>query len=96
MFTLLALAFLYSVSYVAGAIAVGRMLVKAPSSRYVAFLAGLGLLRLIALVPVLAGIAFTLVAILGFGVLVVAARRTKVDGTAAATPPPPMPSIPAS
>jgi len=73
---LLALGLLYTVGYVAGAHAVGRLLVKAPTSRFVAFLVGWGILRVIALVPVLGGLAWTLLSIFGLGVLWVASRRT--------------------
>src|SRR5918995_4220080 len=55
LFVLLALALLYTVGYVAGAHALGRMLVKRTSSALPAFLAGLGVLRLIAFVPILGG-----------------------------------------
>jgi hypothetical protein len=92
LFVLLALAFLYTVAYVAGALAIGRLLVKAPASRFLAFLAGWGILRVLALVPVLAGFAFTITAIVGFGVLVAAARRTPVDTSL--PPAPPMPTSP--
>jgi hypothetical protein len=93
-FTLLALALLYTVGYVGGAIAIGRMIVKEPTSRYVSFLAGLGLLRLIALVPVAGGLAFTVVSVFGFGAMAVAARRRSegVGGTVVTPPPPPMPA----
>jgi hypothetical protein len=94
LFLLLALALLYTVAYVAGALAVGRLLVKAPaSSRFLAFLLGWGTLRAAALVPVLAGLAFTVAAILGFGVVAVAARRKPAtEAPALAPPPPPVPA----
>lgn len=75
LFILLALGLLYTVGYVAGAHAVGRLVVKAPTSRFVAFLVGWGILRVVALVPVLGGLAWTLVSIFGLGVLWVASRR---------------------
>jgi hypothetical protein len=87
---LLALGLLYTVGYVAGAHALGRLLVKAPTSRFVAFLAGWGILRVIALVPVLGGLAWTLLSIFGLGVLWVASRR----GTAAPMQTPAVPPTP--
>ena len=74
LFLLLALALLYTVGYVAGAHAIGRFIVKPPSSRYVAFLAGWGIVRVLGLVPILGGLVWTLVAIFGLGALFVAIR----------------------
>jgi hypothetical protein len=76
LFLILALALLYTVGYVAGAHALGRRLLKVPSSRFVAFLAGWGILRVLALIPVVGGIVWTLTAIFGLGVLWVAARQS--------------------
>jgi hypothetical protein len=89
LFVLLALALLYTVGYVAGAHAIGRLLVRNPTSRFLAFLAGWGILRVIALVPVLGGLVWTAAAIFGLGVLWVASRR------AAAQPMPPQEIPPA-
>jgi hypothetical protein len=38
--------------------AIGRLLIKLPSSRFLAFLAGLAILRVLALIPVVGGLAF--------------------------------------
>jgi cytoskeletal protein CcmA (bactofilin family) len=87
LFLLLALALLYTVGYVAGAHAIGRRLVKSPtSSRFAAFLAGWAILRVFGLIPVIGGIVWTLLSIFGLGLLWVAARRS---------PPAPMPEQPA-
>jgi hypothetical protein len=75
LFLLLAFGLLYTVGYVAGAHAIGRLLVKAPTSRFLAFLAGWAILRVLAFIPVLGGLAWTLAAIFGLGVLWVASRR---------------------
>jgi hypothetical protein len=94
LFLLLGLALLYTVGYVAGAHAFGRMLVKPPASALLAFLAGLGVLRLIALVPVLGGLLWVLASIVGLGVLAVAARRSPATAVAyQQTPPPPPPPM---
>jgi hypothetical protein len=93
LFMLLALALLYTLGYVAGAHAIGRLLVKAPTSRFIAFLAGWAILRVLALVPVLGGLAWTLASIFGLGVLWVASRRGVVGPMPAqAVPPPPTPA----
>jgi len=74
LFLLLALALVYTTGYVVGALAIGRLFVKESSSRYVAFLAGWGALRLFALIPVIGGIAWLAGTVLGLGTLWVAAR----------------------
>jgi len=89
LFLILALALLYTVGYVAGAHAVGRLLLKAPTSRFVAFLAGWGIVRLLGLIPIAGGLTWTLTAIVGLGVLVVAARRRPGLPIPAMVPPPP-------
>src|ERR687898_134356 len=92
LFVLLALALLYTVGYVAGAHALGRMLVKRSSSALPAFLAGLGILRLIAFVPILGGVTWLVASVVGLGILAVAARTRTSTAMAyepAAPPPPP-------
>jgi cytoskeletal protein CcmA (bactofilin family) len=95
LFVLLALALLYTVGYVAGAHALGRMLVKRTSSALPAFLAGLGILRLIAFVPILGGVTWLVASVVGLGILGVAARSRSstamVNEPAAPPPPPPSP-----
>jgi cytoskeletal protein CcmA (bactofilin family) len=72
---LLAMLPLLAVGYVTGAWLLGRRLVKPPRSRYVAFLAGWGILRVVALIPFLGGLAWAAATIVGLGALVVAAWR---------------------
>jgi hypothetical protein len=88
LFMLLALALLYTVGYVAGAHAIGRLLVKAPTSRFLAFLAGWAILRAIGLIPVLGGLVWVLAAIFGLGVLWVASRRAATEPSEARAMPP--------
>jgi hypothetical protein len=100
-FLLLGLALLYSVAYVVGTLALGRMIMKQPTSRYLALIVGLGIARVVALVPVLGGISFVLVALAGFGVLALAVRPkrdTPADemGMPASPPPPPAPVTPSA
>jgi hypothetical protein len=81
LFLLFALGLVYSIGYVVGGLALGRLVVKEPTSRYLAFLAGWGALRVIALVPFLGGIAWLVGTVLGLGTLWVAARAPSVDRT---------------
>ena len=94
LFLLMALALLYTVGYVAGAHALGRMLLKPPRSRYVAFLAGWAILRAIALVPILGGIVWIIAAIAGLGALWVAARGARSEPVMTAPVVPPPPAVP--
>ena len=91
LFMLLGLGLLYTVGYVAGAHAIGRLLVKAPTSRFLAFLAGWGILRALGLIPFFGGLTWTLASIFGLGVLWVAGRRRAAEPMPAqALPPPPV------
>jgi hypothetical protein len=98
---LLALALLFWIGYVSAALAIGRLLVKPPTSRLLAFLAGWAILRVVAIVPGLGGIAWFLATVFGLGALAVAARaagRPRADeqvggGAVAMPPPPPMPRL---
>lgn len=92
LFLLLAYALLYTIGYVAGAHAVGRLLVKPPTSRFVGFLAGWGILRLLALIPVAGGLIWLLASMLGLGLLVVASRGGPRVDSPAVVPPPPAPA----
>jgi hypothetical protein len=84
LFLLLALALIYSIGYVVGALAIGRLAIKETSSRYVAFLVGWGALRLLALVPFLDGVLWLVATVIGFGTLWVAARATRREARPAA------------
>ena len=97
---LLALGFLYWLGYTTGAFILGRRLVAAPTHRLVAFLAGWGILRLLALIPGVGGLVWLAATVWGLGALVLAAReagREPSDAAAAgvpAGPPPPVPPPP--
>jgi hypothetical protein len=99
---LLALLLIYTVAYTVGAFALGRLLVKEPRGRFLAFLAGFGILRVVALVPILGGLAFVVAAGWGIGAIVVASYRAgrgttgaaSLPGGASLPPVPPMPSLP--
>jgi hypothetical protein len=62
--------------------------VKPPTTRFLAFLAGWGILRLLGLIPVVGGLVWTLASIFGLGLLWVAARGTEPKQLPAATVPP--------
>jgi hypothetical protein len=96
LFLLLGLALLYTIGYVAGAQVVGRQVVKGPRGRFAAFFAGWGILRAIALIPFLGGLAFMLTSIVGLGALLIASRAAADAGAdlAPAGIPPAPPSVP--
>jgi cytoskeletal protein CcmA (bactofilin family) len=60
---------LAAVAYVAAAWALGRMIVKPPQARILSFLAGLAILRLAALVPILGALVSFAAVIVGLGLL---------------------------
>jgi cytoskeletal protein CcmA (bactofilin family) len=97
LFLLLALALVDTVGYVAGTMVLGRLLVKPPSSRFLAFLLGWVILRAIGLVPILGGFVWLVTSLVGLGVLAVAGRRATpaAPPAAPASPPPPPPPPPA-
>jgi cytoskeletal protein CcmA (bactofilin family) len=66
---LLALAPLGAVAYVASAWALGRRILKPPRGRIVSLLAGLAILRALALVPILGGLVGLAAVVFGFGLL---------------------------
>jgi hypothetical protein len=72
---LLAMLPLLAVGYVTGAWLLGRRLLAAPRSRFLAFLAGIAIVRLLALVPFLGGIVWLAATVVGLGALIVAAWR---------------------
>jgi cytoskeletal protein CcmA (bactofilin family) len=74
---LLALLPLYALGYTTSAWLLGRRLVRPPTSRVLAFLAGLAILRLLALIPILGGIVWFAATVLGLGALVVATWRAR-------------------
>lgn len=86
---LLALAPLAAVAYCASAYTLGRVLVKPPRDRLLAFFAGLALLRALALVPILGLLAGLAAVIFGLGLLgaaIAAARKPEEPAAVAGTP----------
>jgi cytoskeletal protein CcmA (bactofilin family) len=88
---LLALWLVYTIGYTSALAAVGRAVVREPRSKFVAFLAGWGIMRLLAVIPFLGGVLWFAGAVYGLGALVAAAssaRRAPVG----IPPPPPVPA----
>ena len=92
-FTLLALAFIYTLGYVVATIGLGSRLLSSTQSRFVAFLGGWVVLRLLALIPFVGGWLWFLGSVWGLGLLAVAIRRGHTE-VPAAGPPPPLPPVP--
>jgi hypothetical protein len=87
--TLLSLALFYGFGYTAGAIFVGRLMIGPPGRRWWAFFAGWGLLRVLAIVPVLGVLVMIAAVVLGLGSIAVAVHRSQ------RSPSPPEPAPPA-
>jgi hypothetical protein len=89
------LGLLYMIGYVATTFVVGRLILKPPQSPYVAFLIAWVILRLLALIPVVGGIAWILASAWGLGLLAAAARRERTRREELIAPPaPPSPTVP--
>jgi Polymer-forming cytoskeletal len=74
---LAALALIYALGYSAAAWILGRRLVREPTAWIVAFLAGWGILRVLALVPILGGLVSFAAMVFGLGALIVAIWRAR-------------------
>jgi hypothetical protein len=74
---LLALLPLYAIGYTTSAWLIGRAILGPPRRRVLAFLAGWGILRLIALVPVVGGLAWFAATVFGLGALTIALWRAR-------------------
>ena len=96
---LLALGLIYGIGYAAGAWILGRR-VASRASPIVAFLAGWGILRAVALIPILGWLVSLAAVVVGLGAIVVAGHRARrLDVVTASeepvpTPPPPPPPAP--
>jgi hypothetical protein len=74
---LAALALIYALGYSASAWILGRRIVREPTAWIVAFLAGWGILRVLALVPILGGLVSFAAMVFGLGALIVAIWRAR-------------------
>ena len=82
---LLALFPIYSLAYTATAWFVGRKILSPPRARALALVAGVLILRIVALIPIVAGLAWLVAVVFGLGLMAVAARA----GGAREAPPTP-------
>jgi hypothetical protein len=93
---LLALGLIYGIGYTTGAWLLGRRVVSS-ASPVLAFLAGWGILRVLALVPILGGLVGFVAVVFGLGALAVAAWRARrpaaVEPAAAPPPGPPADTV---
>jgi cytoskeletal protein CcmA (bactofilin family) len=83
----LALFLIFATGYTMAGVVVGRWVVKAPRSRFAAFLAGWAILRGLALIPFVAGIVGFVAVVIGLGAMVVAIWRARRPVAATATTP---------
>jgi hypothetical protein len=74
---LLGLVFLFSVGYVFSAWLLGRLLLRPPGRRFLAYLAGWAILRGLAFVPILGGLLWFAATVFGLGALTVAVWRAR-------------------
>ncbi len=75
--TVFALALMYGLGYVSGCYFLGRLILKEPRNRFLAFLVGWGILRVVGIVPVLGGLALAAATVYGLGCLTVAVFRAR-------------------
>jgi hypothetical protein len=90
---LFALGLIYGIGYTAGAWILGRRVARG-SSPILAFVAGWGILRAVALVPFLGGLVGLAAVVVGLGAIAVAGRRARRRGVVTGEPGGPMPAPP--
>ena len=83
---LAALALIYTLGYTATAWIVGRRILRARTGWVVAFLLGWGILRVLALIPVVGGLIWFVAVVFGLGALAVAIWRARSTSPAAPAP----------
>lgn len=74
---LLALALLLSIAYATAAYLLGRVIIKTPRGRLLAFVVGWAIARVIGLIPVVSGISWGMGVLVGLGALTVATWRAR-------------------
>jgi hypothetical protein len=80
---LAALGLIYALGYGATAWIVGRRVLREPTAWILAFLVGWGILRVLALIPILGGLVWFAAVVFGLGALVVAIWRARTTSRAA-------------
>jgi hypothetical protein len=88
---LLALGFLYTLGYVASAYFLGRLILRPPQNRFLAYLVGWGILSVAGVIPVLNVLTFIAATVYGVGMIVVATFRAR-KGPREPSPPAPGPA----
>lgn len=88
---LLALGFLYTLGYVASAYFLGRLILRPPQNRFLAYLVGWGILSVAGVIPVLNVLTFIAATVYGVGMIVVATFRAR-KGPREPAPPAPAPA----
>jgi hypothetical protein len=83
---LAALLLIYALGYSAAAWILGRSILRGSTGWFVAFLVGWGILRVVALVPVLGGLVWFAAVVFGLGALAVAIWRARSASWAASAP----------
>jgi len=86
---LLGLVLIDSFAYATGVFLIGRRILPAPRGRFVSFLAAWAILRMVALVPGLGGLMWTLTVIFGLGAIAITGWRAARGKPAAASAPAP-------
>ena len=85
---LLALGFLYTLGYVASAYFLGRLILRPPQNRFLAYLVGWGILSVAGVIPVLNVLTFIAATVYGVGMIVVATFRARKGPREPAPPAP--------
>ena len=83
---LAALALIYTLGYTATAWIIGRRILRAGTSWVLAFLLGWGILRVLALIPIVSGLVWFAAAVFGLGALTVTIWRARSTTRAAPAP----------
>jgi hypothetical protein len=76
---LLTLGFLYMLGYVASAYFLGRLILRRPRNRFLAYLVGWAILTVAGLIPVVNGIVLIAATVYGLGMIVVTTFRARSD-----------------
>lgn len=92
LFTLLALALIYTVGYAVATIAVGGLILRSGST-WARFFLGWAVLRLLALIPIAGGVLWLVASIWGLGLLALVVREGSDPKRAITPPPPPVPAV---
>jgi hypothetical protein len=93
---LLALALIYATGHTASAWLLGRVILREPAGRALAFLVGWAILSVVTLVPFLGGLVWFAATVFGLGTIAVAVwRARRAAPSAAGAVPPAMPPAPA-